>query len=130
MEAFLRQEIQNSVYNSTTQSVADYLRTQLPALIHSYNFQATDSLQIQGWEQTCELSPNAIFSIQRNLFILEVCANQEFKFVFLEAELMPLLAVALRRCGVIPPFTQISSARIPLIEILTRVTILLFLYFF
>ena len=75
-----------------------------------------------SFEQTVDICPNAILTVQRNMFIVEVCSNQNFKFVFLESELMTLIAIVLHRAGVIPPLTQVTSAKIPLIEVLVRVT--------
>ena len=75
-----------------------------------------------SFEQTVDIAHNVILTIQRNMFVIEVCSNQTFKFLFLESELMTLLTAALRRAGVIPPLTQVASSKIPLIEILVKVT--------
>ena len=90
--------------------MADFLRSQLPTLIHGYNFSTEEPLQIRSFDQSIEVCPNAILCIQRNLFAIEMGNNQNFKFSFLESEFIVLLAAALRRAGVIPPLTQISPS--------------------
>ena len=64
------------------------------------------------------------------MFLIEICTNQNFKFLFLESEVMTLLAIALQRVGILPPLTQIAVSKIPLIEFLVKVTLFSKFFYF
>ena len=68
--------------------------------------------------------------VQHNMFLLEICEEQNFKFIFIEAEVLTLLAVALRRSGILAPLTQIARSKIPLIEFLIKVKFYFKIFFF
>ena len=92
-------------------------------MIHKYNFESEGDLQILEFEQASDTVPNCVLFVQHNMFLLEIGENQTFKFVFLEGEVLTLIAVGLRRNGILPPLCQIAASKIPLIEILTKVKI-------
>ena len=106
---------------SNNVSVADFLKANLPQTIHEYNFEMEEELQILSFENSSDCVPNTLMFVQRNLFLIEIGETQHFKFLFVESEILPLLAAGLRRVGTIPPLTQIASSKIPLIEVLVKV---------
>ena len=115
--------------DSTETSVADFLRESIPDLIHKFNFCMKESNQIIDWSQSIETVSNTIMSVARNLFLIEVCPNQCFKFIFIDADFLKLLGLTLRRVGIIPLVCPIASSKVPLVEFLIKVRIYLFLLF-
>ena len=110
--------------------VGDFLRENLPSLIHKHNFQSEGDLQILEFTQSADTVPNCIFCVQRNLFLIEIGEQQCFKFMFLDAEVCTLLAVTLRRLGITTPLTQIAVSKVPLIEMIVKVTTSFFTFIF
>ena len=90
-------------------------------MIHKYNFESEGDLQILEFEQASDTVPNCVLFVQRNMFLLEIRENQAFKFLFLKGEVLTLIAVGLRRNGILAPLCQIASSKIPLIEMLIKV---------
>ena len=129
-EQFLNNEIRQSTLDSTETSVTDYLRETLPRLIHKFNFQSDGDLQILEFTQGTDTVPNCIFCIQRNLFLIDIGEQQCFKFIFWDADIYTLLAVTLRRLGITSPLTQIVSSKVPLIEMIVKVTTSFFTFIF
>ena len=120
-EGFLNNEIKRSVLDSTEKSVGDFLRESIPELIHKFNFTMDNDNQIVDWAQSIETVPNSIMWVARNLFLIEVCPDQCFKFIFIDADFCTILTLTLRRLGIIPLLWQIGSSKVPLLEFLIKV---------
>ena len=119
----MQNELTQPILESTSQSVADFLKENLPQLIHKFNFDVESDLQILGFENAADTVPNIVMFVLHNMFLIEFGENQTFKFVFLEGEVLTLIAAGLRRNGIVPPLCQIASSKIPLIELLIKVKI-------
>ena len=74
-----------------------------------------------GFDQAADTVPQCVIMVQRNMFLVEIGENQAFKFLFIEGDVLTLIAVGLRRNGILAPLCQIVSSKIPLIEILVKV---------
>ena len=101
--------------------MADFLKANLPQLIHEFNFDVEHDFQILSFDHCVDCVPNVVMFVQKNIFLLEIGEAQHFKFLFFESEVLTLIAIGLRRNGIIPPLTQIAASRIPLIELLVKV---------
>ena len=110
--------------------MADFLKENLPQLLHKYNLDVESDLQILEFENSADTVPNIVMFVLHNMFLIEFGENQTFKFIFLEGEVLTLIAAGLRRNGIIAPLSQIANSKIPLIELLIKVKILFYKIFF
>ena len=116
-------EFKGNVLDDTQMFTRDFLRTNLPSYIHNFNHRCDPECQIIRWENSVETTPHVIMTFVDNWFLVEIGENNHFRFTFIHSDLNTLIAVTLRRLGLIPPFSQISCSRKPLIELMVRVTL-------